>query len=187
MRRRSGFTLAEVLISITLMALLLGEMTLLFRTGLRWGTTSSARMENEATARAALQTVLGEARQATSVEEPAAKGPVLEFTRPGPDIVSTDFHVRYRVLDGHLLRKTWSGATEPADAADNVMEVLSGVASVEFEVDNEPLFVRMTVVADRQVLPPPKSPSPSASPSPSPRRPSSTVTLSGGVVSRAGL
>lgn len=151
-RRRRGFTLIEVLISIALAGILIAEMSALFGAGLQNSTRNSAMVENDRTATSALSTVLGEFREALAVDEPEVlkTSSSLTFQRPSPDGSGVVAHVHYYVKSGCLLRKIWTDETEPPDTPSNVMQVGSGLARVEFTLqDSDPAFLSMTVLAVR--------------------------------------
>lgn len=200
--RACGFTLAEVLISIALVGLLVAEMAALFDVGLRSTTSSTVKNENERVAATALQIVMDEVRQATSIEEPrqsSVPAADLSFTRPAPDGTSMTFHVRYLVVDNRLERKTWDVATEPPSSPENTMQILNGVNALEYTVEDDPLFLTVRVTADLRANAKPSAsatpgtdsssdPSPHPTSAPAKARPTVTaVTMSGCCLLRVGL
>jgi len=138
-----------MLITMAVMTLLLGSMAVLFRAGVQCAGYTTVQTTNMATARAALQTVLGEYRQAQSLDAPASgvTDGAVTFTRPAPDGSGTPMHVRYWLTEGVLWRKAWVGATEPADDRDNTMGVMGSLFAVSF-TSTTPVL-RMQVTVDR--------------------------------------
>lgn len=131
MKRRGGFTLAEALVSMAILAILIGLASSIFVGYTRITRQSSTHERNLILGYTALDRMRSEVSSAIYLSEPAASngsvGSVLEFEKidpsvlarlPNPEPPPTTFEpldpaytcgVRYEVVAGKLIRKAWGG------------------------------------------------------------------------------
>ncbi|MBM3464284.1 MAG: type II secretion system protein [Armatimonadetes bacterium] len=121
MRKPRGLTLLETVVTIGVFAILFGVATMLLIGGVNAWRQGQQKNELRAAGRNAVDMLLQDMRQATSISSPSPSasntGQALVFQRPGPNDVGT-FTITYTIENNALIR---SDGSNKVVIAENVV------------------------------------------------------------------